>query len=293
MEKYKIIKKIGEGSYGAVYAGHIRSTCTKVAVKRINIIDKPGSSESVCLEISMLKALKHPNVVSLLDVQVLDKSACLVMEYLWMDLFNYMYKKKTSDRMVPLRVKSYMFQITGAIMYCHKKSIMHRDLKPENLLIDKVGVIKVADFGLGCSFAVPQNYSNMVGKICYRAPEMLLGATSYSCSVDIWALGCIFAEMSASKLLFPGKLEIVQLLSIFSMLGTPTDPTWPGVTALPHYQRSFPRWAENTLEHAVANIDETGLDLLKKCLQCKPDARITANEMLNHKYFEGLKKNQR
>ena len=92
--------------------------------------------------------------------------------------------------------QSYMHQLLDGIAYCHKHRVLHRDLKPQNLLIDNDGHIKLADFGLARAFGLPvRNFTHEVVTLWYRPPEILLGSKSYSTAVDVWSLGCIFAEM--------------------------------------------------------------------------------------------------
>lgn len=167
-------------------------------------------------EISLLKELKHPNIVSLEDVLMEESRLYLIFEFLSMDLKKYMDSLPAEKMMDPELVRSYMYQITAAMLFCHRRRVLHRDLKPQNLLINKDGVIKVADFGLGRSFGIPVRvYTHEIVTLWYRAPEVLLGSQRYSCPVDVWSLGCIFAEMATRKPLFQGDSEIDQLFRIF------------------------------------------------------------------------------
>lgn len=140
----------------------------------------------------------------------------LIFEFLSMDLKKYMDSLPSEKVMDPELVRSYLYQITNAILFCHRRRVLHRDLKPQNLLINKEGVIKVADFGLGRSFGIPvRMYTHEIVTLWYRAPEVLLGTQRYSCPVDIWSIGCIFAEMATRKPLFQGDSEIDQLFRMF------------------------------------------------------------------------------
>jgi serine/threonine protein kinase len=142
---------------------------------------------------------------------------------------------------------------------------MHGDLKPQNVLIDNNGMIKLADFGLARDFDI-RVYTLGVLTQWYQTPEVLLGASSFSRAIDIWSIGCIFSEMATRVPLFQGHsdsdFEIGQLFKIFSILSTPTEETWPGVSKLPGYKSSFPTFRDNNLKHSVNELDPLGFDLL-------------------------------
>ncbi|XP_011503497.1 PREDICTED: cyclin-dependent kinase 1 [Ceratosolen solmsi marchali] len=292
MDNFIRIEKIGEGTYGVVYKGKHKKTGEIVAMKKIRLeSEDEGVPSTAIREVSLLKELKHPNIVSLMDVLMEESKLYLIFEYLTMDLKKYMDNLGTEKLMDPGLVKSYLYQITRAILFCHQRRVLHRDLKPQNLLIGKKGVIKVADFGLGRAFGIPVRvYTHEVVTLWYRAPEILLGANRYTCSIDMWSIGCIFAEMATRKPLFQGDSEIDQLFRIFRVLKTPTEEIWPGVTQLADYKATFPNWITNNLQLQVKNLDKNGLDLLDAMLTYDPAARITARDALLHSYFDDLDK---
>lgn len=184
-------------------------------------------------------------------------------------------------------VRSYMSQLLQAIHYCHVNLMLHRDLKPQNLLLDRNGVIKLADFGLSRSFNLPLGtYTHEVVTLWYRSPEILLGAKTYGTGVDIWSLGCIFAEMSTNQTLFRGDSEIDQLFRIFRTLGTPDERMWHGVSRLPDYKDTFPKWKAQYLGILLHNMDSDAVDLLQKMLIYDPRTRISARKALTHRYFK-------
>jgi len=238
-------------------------------------------------EISILKELNHPNVVSLLDIVNYQQKLYLVFEFLDQDLKKYM---DGVPQMEPQLVKSYILQLLEGLLFCHQHRILHRDLKPQNLLIDRKGSLKLADFGLARAVCVPvRPYTHEVITLWYRAPEILLGATAYSTPVDIWSAGCIFAEMIAKRPLFPGDSEIDQIFRIFRTLGTPTDDIWLGCTSLPEFKASFPQWKKVELNKIIPNGDSQALDLLQRMLVYEPVQRISAKEAVNHPFFRDLK----
>ncbi len=182
-----------------------------------------------------------------------------------------------------------MYQILNGLNYCHSKRIIHRDLKPQNLLIDKNGVIKLADFGLARAYSVPiKTLTHEVETLWYRAPEILLGQKEYALPVDMWSVGCIFAEMVEKRPLFMGDSEIDQIFKIFSLHGTPNNIAWPGVTNLPDFKPTFPKFKGVDGKTHFKNFDELGLDLLMQMISLDPAKRISAKQALKHPYFDGL-----
>lgn len=161
----------------------------------------------------------------------------MIFEYSDFDLRKLLHMRKLTEA----ECLSYLQQILSGLLMCHSNRIIHRDLKPQNILIDDRGVVKIADFGLARGFTVPfPELTHEVVTLWYRAPEILLGQASYTPSVDIWSVGCIYAEMLTGKPLFEGECEIGQLFKIFQVLGTPNEAVWPGVTSLPEFKRTSP-----------------------------------------------------
>jgi serine/threonine protein kinase len=289
-ERYRKIEKIGEGTYGVVYKAEDLQTGKIIALKKVRLeTEDEGVPSTAIREISILKELSHPGIVSLLDVISHSKKLYLVFEYLDQDLKHLMDKRK--QPLAGRVLKSYLYQMIDGVLFCHTHRIIHRDLKPQNLLISKdAQTIKLADFGLARAFQVPlHTYTHEVVTLWYRAPEILLGDKHYSPSVDIWSLGAIFAEMASKRPLFPGDSEIDELYKIFRLLGTPNEHTWPGVTQLPDFTPVFPQWKAQPLSSHCSALDACGLDLLGKMLVYEPAKRISAKASLSHPYFDELR----
>eukprot|EP00105_Crassostrea_gigas_P008721 XP_011423389.1 PREDICTED: cyclin-dependent kinase 2 [Crassostrea gigas] len=263
MENFRKIEKIGEGTYGVVYKAQDKTTGQLVALKKIRLdTESEGVPSTAIREISLLKELDQSCIVRLLDVVHSEQKLYLVFEYLNQDLKKYMDSCPASGMPSSL-IKSYMHQLLQGIAYCHSHRVLHRDLKPQNLLIDVEGNIKLADFGLARAFGVPvRTYTHEVVTLWYRAPEILLGSRFYSTPVDLWSLGCIFAEMMTRRALFQGDSEIDQLFRIFRTLGTPDESVWPGVSQLPDYKSSFPKWPQQSICSIVPHLTGDGLDLM-------------------------------
>ncbi|KAK3673954.1 Cyclin-dependent kinase catalytic subunit [Recurvomyces mirabilis] len=317
MENYQKMEKIGEGTYGVVYKARDLTTPDQriVALKKIRLeAEDEGVPSTAIREISLLKEMSDPNIVKLFNIVHADgHKLYLVFEYLDLDLKKYMEALPVSQGgrgkplpegvmdgrlghmgLGPEMVKKFTYQLVQGTRYCHAHRILHRDLKPQNLLIDKEGNLKLADFGLARAFGVPlRTYTHEVVTLWYRAPEILLGGRQYSTGVDMWSVGCIFAEMATRKPLFPGDSEIDEIFKIFRVLGTPTELDWPGVTSFPDFKASFPKWERKQDENLVSAegskvLGEEGLDLLESLLVYDPAGRISAKQAVGHEYFIGM-----
>jgi len=208
MDKYLKIEKVGEGTYGVVYKARDKQTQDICALKKIRLdAEDEGVPSTAIREISLLKELQHPNIVCLKDVVHSENKLHLVFEFLDHDLKKHMDGHIATGGMPGHMVKSYMYQMLQGIAFCHAHRVLHRDLKPQNLLIDRNGMLKLADFGLARAFGIPvRTYTHEVVTLWYRAPEILLGSKHYSTPVDLWSVGCIFAEMVSPVIPSPPPL---------------------------------------------------------------------------------------
>uniref|UniRef100_A0A8B9L574 Cyclin-dependent kinase 16 n=1 Tax=Astyanax mexicanus TaxID=7994 RepID=A0A8B9L574_ASTMX len=230
LETYVKLDKLGEGTYATVYKGRSKLTDNLVALKEIRLEHEEGAPCTAIREVSLLKDLKHANIVTLHDIIHTQKSLTLVFEYLDKDLKQYLDDCGNCIHMH--NVKLFLFQLLRGLNYCHRRKVLHRDLKPQNLLINDRGELKLADFGLARAKSIPtKTYSNEVVTLWYRPPDILLGSTDYSTQIDMWGVGCIFYEMATGRPLFPGSTVEEELHFIFKLLGTPTEETWPGITS--------------------------------------------------------------
>jgi len=286
--KYEKLEKIGEGTYGTVFKAKHKDTLEIVALKRVRLDeDDEGIPSSALREICLLKELKHKNIVRLYDVMHSEKKLTIVFEYCDQDLKKYF--DSCQGEIEPNVVKSFMYQLLKGLAFCHEKHILHRDLKPQNLLINKTGELKLADFGLARAFGIPVRcFSAEVVTLWYRPPDVLMGAKLYTTSIDIWSAGCIFAEIAnAGRPLFPGSDVDDQLKRIFRLLGSPTEENWPGVSKLPLY-KEFNVPQSVSLHAVVPKMTSSAKDLLQKHLVQNPAHRITAEEAMQHPYFNDL-----
>ncbi|KAI8986329.1 serine/threonine-protein kinase pef1 [Pilobolus umbonatus] len=291
--RYLKQEKLGEGTYASVFKGKSRLSGEIVALKEIYLDAEEGAPSTAIREISLMKELKHSNIVRLLDVIHTESKLMLVFEYMDQDLKKFMdiQGRSTHGALNTPTIKSFMFQLIRGIAYCHDNRVLHRDLKPQNLLINRRGELKLGDFGLARAFGIPVNtFSNEVVTLWYRAPDVLLGSRMYSTSIDIWSAGCIMAEMYTGRPLFSGSSNADQLRKIFKNMGTPTESSWPGVSKLPEYKVPNVVYPQRDIGQLLPNIDSLGLDLLNRMLQYQPQLRITAKEAMNHSYFDDVKR---
>lgn len=284
MDRYQKLEKIGEGTYGVVYKAQDQSG-ELFALKKIRLESEDGGIPSTAIrEIALLKELQHPNIVRLYDVLHTERRLTLVFEYLDQDL------KKLLDvcdgGLDPQTTKSFLYQLLRGVTHCHDRRILHRDLKPQNLLINREGALKLADFGLARAFGIPvRAFTHEVVTLWYRPPDVLMGSRSYSTSLDVWSVGCIFAEMATGRPLFPGSSDQDQLMKIFQVLGTPNNELWPEVSKLPLWKADYPKLGPQPWKGFVPKLSPVGIDLLSKMLLFDPSKRISAREAMKHAYF--------
>ncbi|KAF3484005.1 CMGC/CDK/CDK5 protein kinase [Arthroderma uncinatum] len=286
---FQQLEKLGEGTYATVFKGRNRQTGEMVALKEIHLDSEEGTPSTAIREISLMKELKHENIVGLHDVIHTENKLMLVFEYMDKDLKKYMDVRGDRGQLDYVTIKSFMHQLMRGIAFCHDNRVLHRDLKPQNLLINNKGQLKLADFGLARAFGIPVNtFSNEVVTLWYRAPDVLLGSRTYNTSIDIWSAGCIMAEMYTGRPLFPGTTNEDQLQKIFRLMGTPSERSWPGISQFPEYKPNFHVYATQDLRLILPQIDQLGLDLLSRMLQLRPEMRISAAEALRHPWFNDL-----
>ncbi|XP_054868881.1 cyclin-dependent kinase 17-like isoform X5 [Amphiprion ocellaris] len=288
LETYIKLDKLGEGTYATVFKGRSKLTDNLVALKEIRLEHEEGAPCTAIREVSLLKDLKHANIVTLHDIIHTDKCLTLVFEYLEKDLKQYM--DDCGSIMSVHNVKIFLFQLLRGLAYCHRRKVLHRDLKPQNLLINEKGELKLADFGLARAKSVPtKTYSNEVVTLWYRPPDVLLGSTEYSTPIDMWGVGCIFYEMITGRPLFPGSTVEDELHLIFRILGTPTEETWPGITTSEEFKTyNFPHYHAEPLVNHAPRIDNDGHDLLSMLLQFEAKKRVSAEDAFRHAYFRSL-----
>ncbi|XP_062891332.1 cyclin-dependent kinase 17-like isoform X4 [Mobula hypostoma] len=288
LETYVKLDKLGEGTYATVYKGRSKLTDNLVALKEIRLEHEEGAPCTAIREVSLLKDLKHANIVTLHDIIHTEKSLTLVFEYLDKDLKQYL---EDCGNVINIHnVKLFLFQLLRGLAYCHHRKVLHRDLKPQNLLINEKGELKLADFGLARAKSVPtKTYSNEVVTLWYRPPDVLLGSTEYSTQIDMWGVGCIFYEMATGRPLFPGSTVEEELHFIFRVLGTPTEATWPGILANEDFRSyNYPKYRPEPLVNHAPRLDPEGLDLLSKLLQFEGKKRISAQQAMKHPHFHSL-----
>jgi len=288
LDTYTKLDKLGEGTYATVYKGKSRLTDTMVALKEIRLEHEEGAPCTAIREVSLLKDLKHANIVTLHDIVHTDKSLTLVFEYLERDLKQYM--DDCGAILAMNNVKLFLYQMLRGLAYCHSRRVLHRDLKPQNLLINERGELKLADFGLARAKSVPtKTYSNEVVTLWYRPPDVLLGSTEYSTPIDMWGVGCIFYEMASGRPLFPGSTVEDELHLIFKVLGTPNEDNWPGISRseeLAGYK--FPVYGPESLVSKAPRLDSDGIGLLSSFLLFEAKKRLPAREALKHPYFSSF-----
>ncbi|KAL2462837.1 Cyclin-dependent kinase D-3 [Forsythia ovata] len=286
-DRYLKREVLGEGTYGVVYKAIDTKTEQTVAIKKIRLgKQKEGVNFTALREIKLLKELKDPNIIELIDAFPHKGNLHLVFEFMETDL-----EAVIRDRNIvlsPADIKSYLQMTLKGLAFCHKKWVLHRDMKPNNLLIGPRGQLKLADFGLARIFGSPdRRFTHQVFARWYRAPELLFGAKQYGPGVDVWAAACIFAELLLRRPFLQGNSDIDQLGKIFAAFGTPKPSQWPDMIYLPDYVE-YQYVPGQSLRTLFPMASDDALDLLSKMFMYDPKARISAQQALEHRYFSSV-----
>lgn len=301
--KYKGLAKIGQGTFGEVWKARCQKTQRVVALKKVLMEnEREGFPITALREIKILQQLRHENVVELIEIcrtkadgrNKKRPEIHLVFEFCEHDLAGLLANKhvqfSTGEK------KKVIQQLLEGLYWVHKNKILHRDMKAANILINKNGILKLADFGLARPYSMakrgqPIKYTNRVVTLWYRPPELLLGTRDYGPPIDVWGAGCVMAEMWTRLPIMQGKVEQDQLTKIQKLCGGINPTTWPDVHKLPLYEKmTFPNDVKNAKRILTTRLspfikDANALDLIEKLLTLKPQDRINCDNALNHDFF--------
>ncbi|KAF4393324.1 hypothetical protein CsatB_024639 [Cannabis sativa] len=292
--KYVPIKPIGRGAYGVVCSSINRETNEKVAIKKINnVFENRVDALRTLRELKLLRHIRHENVIALKDVMMpihraTFKDVYLVYELMDTDLHQII---KSSQPLSSDHCKYFLFQLLRGLKYLHSANILHRDLKPGNLLVNANCDLKICDFGLArTSRGNGQFMTEYVVTRWYRAPELLLCCDNYGTSIDVWSVGCIFAEILGRKPIFPGTECLNQLKLIINVLGSQreTDIEFIDNPKARKFIKSLPYSRGTHFSRLYPHADPLAIDLLERMLVFDPTKRITVTEALQHPYMSGL-----
>ncbi|CAL8464693.1 g4228 [Coccomyxa elongata] len=284
MNRYKVVRQLGDGTYGSVWKAINRETNAVVAIKKMK---RKFYSWEECMalrEVKSLRKLSHPSIVKLKEVIRERDELFFVFEY--MDCNLYQMMKEQAELMPEAKVREWTFQILRGLVHIHKHGYFHRDLKPENLLVHK-DTVKIADFGLAREIRSRPPFTDYVSTRWYRAPEVLLRCKSYGPPVDLFAVGAIIAELFTLRPLFPGASEADELYKICSIMGSPTAATWPeGLVLAASMGFRFPQCQPTPLAAMVPQASPAALDLIASLCHWDPAKRPTAAQALQHPFFQ-------
>ncbi|GAB7362412.1 hypothetical protein MBLNU230_g2735t1 [Neophaeotheca triangularis] len=311
---YQMVQeKLGEGTFGLVSKATSKRTGQMMALKKIIIHnEKDGFPITALREVKLLKMLSHPNILTLEEMAVErqppdekgkrgKKRATLYMVTPYMDHdLSGMLTNPDIGAFSPGQVKCYMLQLLEGVRYLHDSHILHRDMKAANILIANSGLLQIADFGLARHYDGPtpqpgqgngkavRDYTSLVVTRWYRPPELLLSLRQYTPAIDIWGVGCVFAEMFERKPILEGRTDVDQCVRIFELLGSPNENNMPGWSELPGCEghRDWARKSGNIDNRFGRALGREGLDLLKKLLCLNWRERINAFDALDHVYFK-------
>uniref|UniRef100_A0A4W3IUT0 non-specific serine/threonine protein kinase n=1 Tax=Callorhinchus milii TaxID=7868 RepID=A0A4W3IUT0_CALMI len=285
MNRYTTLKQLGDGTYGSVLMGKSNESGELVAIKRMK---RKFYSWEECMnlrEVKSLKKLNHANVIKLKEVIRENDHLYFVFEYMKENLYQLM---KDRNKLFPESIiRNIMYQIIQGLAFIHKHGFFHRDMKPENLLCMGPELVKIADFGLAREIRSRPPYTDYVSTRWYRAPEVLLRSSIYSSPIDIWAVGCIMAELYTLRPLFPGTSEVDEIFKICQVLGTPKKIDWTeGYQLAGAMNFRFPQCVPTNLKTLIPNASNEATQVMKDMLQWDPKKRPTATQALRYSYFQ-------
>ncbi|GJQ69470.1 Adar [Trypoxylus dichotomus] len=300
--KYKVIQKIGEGSFSEVLKCEDKVTGMLYAAKKLKKTFKSVSDVMTCAEIiAMQKLSRHPNVLCMIEYFYDINMGKLTYVFELMDMSMYEYMKVKKRPMPEIRVRSYLYQMLKGLEHLHKNGLFHRDIKPENILVkippqslnslatNQAEIVKLADLGSIRGIYSRPPYTEYISTRWYRSPECLLTVGYYGPKMDVWAAGCVFYEMLTLKPLFPGTNEIDQLAKIHAVLGTPSSRMISKLKKKSHNCQNFPRQIGSGLSHLVSKFSEEGQNILKLMILYDPESRINVRRLVEHRYFSPLR----
>ncbi|XP_014516610.1 serine/threonine-protein kinase MHK isoform X1 [Vigna radiata var. radiata] len=284
MERYKILRELGDGSCGHVYKARDMRTYEIVAVKKLKRKFCFWEECTNLREVKALRKMNHPNIIKLKEVVRENNELFFIFEY--MDCNLYQLIKEREKPFSEEEIRCFVRQMLEGLSHMHKKGFFHRDLKPENLLVSN-DVLKIADFGLAREVSSMPPYTQYVSTRWYRAPEVLLRAPSYTPAVDMWAVGAILAELFTLTPLFPGESEIDQLYKIYGILGMPDSSAF---TIRANNSQLLDLVSHEIvppvkLSNIIPNASSEAIDLMTQLLHWDPSRRPDADQSLQHPFF--------
>lgn len=288
MNRYVTLQQLGDGTYGSVVLGQRVDTGEKVAIKRMKRKYYSWEEAMNLREVKSLKKLSHNNVVKLKEVIRENDTLYFVFEYMKENLYQLMKERYDhGDKLFPEHmIRNMMYQVLQGLAFMHKHGYFHRDMKPENLLCMGPDLVKIGDFGLAREIRSRPPYTDYVSTRWYRAPEVLLRSTMYSAPIDIWAVGCIMAEMYTFRPLFPGNSEIDEIFKICSVLGTPDKREWPeGYKLAATMNFKFPQFTATPLASLIPTASKEAIQLMTDMMKWNPAHRPSAQQSLRYPYF--------
>ncbi|KAK4414203.1 Mitogen-activated protein kinase [Sesamum alatum] len=296
--RYQVQEVVGKGSYGVVGSAVDTHTGERVAIKKINdVFEHVSDATRILREIKLLRLLRHPDIVEIKHIMLPPsrrefRDIYVVFELMESDLHQVI---KANEDLSPEHYQFFLYQLLRGLKYIHTANVFHRDLKPKNILANADCKLKICDFGLArVSFNDAPSaifWTDYVATRWYRAPE-LCGSffSKYTPAIDIWSIGCIFAEMLTGKPLFPGKNVVHQLDLMTDLLGTPPPESIARIRneKARRYLSSMRKKQPVPFAQKFPNVDPLALRLLERLLAFDPKDRPTAEEALGDPYFRGL-----